>query len=324
MIISRTPLRVTLGGGGTDLPSYYSESGGFLIAAAITKYIYVAVHDNFEPDILLKYAAIERVRAIQEIKHPLIREALSLVGINKHIEITSMADIPAGTGLGSSGSFTVGLLKALYAYERRLASNHELADLACHLEIERLNEPVGKQDQFIAALGGLSALTFHTDGTVEAASVDASRATHDLLQENLLLFYTGVRRSAIDELRAMDDGVINDAGTRANLDDVKASGQRTCAALEVGDLQTFGSELTHQWQLKFERSPSAIHKEVDRWIHTGIAAGAAGGKLVGAGGGGFLLFYAQDKPGLRAAMAELGLPEVAFGIDYVGASLVVQ
>jgi D-glycero-alpha-D-manno-heptose-7-phosphate kinase len=324
MIITRTPLRITLGGGGTDLPSYYRESGGFLIAAAITKYIYVAVHDNFEPEILLKYSKVERVSDVEKIEHPLIREALRFLGIRSHIEVTSMADIPGGTGLGSSGTFTVGLLKALFAHQRRLASNADLAELACHLEIERLGEPVGKQDQYMAAIGGLTALEFGSDGIVAARNVDLDRSTYNLLEDNLLLFYTGVRRSAADELRAMDHSMTAESGGRKNLDEVRASGRRTCSALEGGDLAEFGAELSLQWRLKFERAPSPIHGEIDQLIARGTSAGASGGKLVGAGGGGFLLFYAEEKAALRRTMAELGLPEIGFGIDYAGASLLVQ
>jgi D-glycero-alpha-D-manno-heptose-7-phosphate kinase len=326
MIISRTPLRISLGGGGTDLPGYYRQAGGgFLVAAAITKYVYVAVHDNFEPAILLKYSSIERVEAPHEVRHPLIREALRYVGVEGGIEITSMADIPAGTGLGSSGTFTVGLLRALFTYLRRHASREQLAEIACHLEIERLQEPVGKQDQYIAAIGGISAFEFRPDDRVHIRSVPMAADVRARLEENLLLFYTGVRRSASEELRALDQGVaVPDSGMTQNLDEVKDVGRITEAALEAGDLSAFGELLTQQWRLKLHRAPTPVHRQVDGWLRDGIEAGALGGKLVGAGGGGFLLYYAENKADLRAAMASLGLTEVSFGIDYLGSTVVVQ
>jgi D-glycero-alpha-D-manno-heptose-7-phosphate kinase len=325
VIITRTPLRISLGGGGTDLPSYYRVNGGFLIAAAITKYIYVAIHENFEPFVLLKYSRIERADGASRVEHPLIREALQFTGIDGAVEISSMADIPAGTGLGSSGSFTVGLLNALYAYQHRFASHVDLAADACHLEIERLGEPVGKQDQYIAAVGGVTALTFHADERVTVESLDLSPETRRSLDEDLLLFYTGVRRSAAEELRALDEGTtLGNMDLSRNLDEVKTSGERTRRALQDGDLDTFARLLTEQWDLKHRRSPSPMHGQVDSWIRTGLDAGALGGKLVGAGGGGFLLFYAVDKAGLRQAMCDLGLQEVVFGIDEAGTSVIVR
>ena len=325
MIITRTPLRISLGGGGTDLPSYYRSHGGFVLAAAITKHIYVAVHQNFEPSIFLKYSTIERVAEAADVQHPLIREALLHIGVAKGIEVSSMADIPAGTGLGSSGAFAVGLVKSLLAYQHRFASNAEIAEIACHLEIDRLGEPVGKQDQFIAALGGVTAIEFRPDDTVVAQAVSMSDPVRRLLQENLLLFYTGIRRSASEELRALDGGTrVLESDVSKNLDEVKQSGHRSVEALERGDLTTFAKLLSEQWELKYTRSPSGMHDTVDYWILQGIRAGALGGKLVGAGGGGFLLFYAEEKAELRTAMSELGLPEVDFGIDYLGTSVIVQ
>ena len=325
MIITRTPLRISLGGGGTDLPSYYrAHDGGFLVAAAITKYVYIAINANFEPDLLLKYSHIERVGHAREAQHPLLREALLHMGITSGIEISSMADIPAGTGLGSSGSFTVGVLQALAAHSRRFMSNLDVAELACHIEIDRLGEPVGKQDQYIAAVGGLTAFEFRPDDTVETISVALGDDARSSLEENLLLFYTGVRRSASDELAALDRGTkVGDEDLAKNLDAVKAVGRETFAALERGDVAHFAGLLTDQWNLKFERSPSPIHERVDSWIRSGLQAGALGGKLIGAGGGGFLLFYAENKVELRRAMADHGLTEVRFGVDYQGSSVLV-
>lgn len=321
MIITRTPLRISLGGGGTDLPSYYRNStGGFLVAAAISKYIYIAINQHFDDSILLKYSEIEQVRHPVEVQHPLLREALLLTGVEKQVEISAMADIPAGTGLGSSGTFTVGLLRALRAYRHDTVSPSELAEEACRVEIDRLGEPIGKQDQYIAAVGGVTAFEFRPDGRVEMSPVRLAGSIRFQLEENLLLFYTGVKRSASDVL-AIEQRP--GASINENLDAVRTSGRQSCEALEAGDLDKFGALLTDQWQLKLERAPSDVHRQVDQWIREGVAAGAAGGKLVGAGGGGFLLFYAENKADLRAAMAARELEEVRFRIDYEGSTTIV-
>jgi D-glycero-alpha-D-manno-heptose-7-phosphate kinase len=326
MIITRTPLRISLGGGGTDLPKYYREAGhGFLIAAAITKYVYIAVHHNFDDDVLLKYSAVERVPTASDAKHPILRSCLELVGVDRAVEVTSMADIPTGTGLGSSGSFTVGVLKGLRAYRHQVVNNVELAEQASHVEIDVLGEPVGKQDHYISAVGGLTAFSFHDDERVDIVPLDLTMRTRHRLDDNLLLFYTGVRRSASEVLaEQLADKPSGAVKLSDNLDRVRQIGYDTKAALEAADLATFGELLTEQWRLKYERSPGAVHDDVDRWIRAGIDAGAAGGKLVGAGGGGFLLFYAEDKAGLRDEMKRYGLEEVRFGIDYDGSSVIVS
>lgn len=325
MIISRTPLRITLGGGGTDLPSYYRRAGGgFLVAAAITKYVYIAVNDNFEPAILLKYSQVERVDSPHEVAHPLLREALLLTGVDGGVEISSMADIPAGTGLGSSGAFTVGVLTAVSAYRHQYVPNLTIAEQACHIEIDRLGEPVGRQDQYIAAVGGLTALEFYPDDSVNAVSLKPPDDARARLEENLLLFFTGMRRSASEELASVDGAArVGDGDLLGNLAAVQACARETADAIEAGDLGAFAAQLTVQWKLKYRRSPTAVHQQVDGWIERGVEAGALGGKLIGAGGGGFLLFYADHKADLRQAMAELGLREVPFGIDYQGSTVIV-
>ena len=326
MIITRTPLRISLGGGGTDLPSYYRQAGhGFLLAAAITKYVYIAVHRNFDDDVLLKYSSTERVPTADLAAHPLLRSCLVATGITRAVEITSMADIPTGTGLGSSGSFTVGTLKALHAYARHYVSDLELAREACTIEIDQLGEPVGKQDQYIAAVGGLVAFEFHADERVELVPLELTAATRDRLEDNLLLFYTGQRRSASAELAAQQAGMTEAGGDLLdNLDRVRSIGYETKKALEAQDVEAFGALLTDQWRLKYERAPGPVHADVDRLLRAGVEAGAVGGKLVGAGGGGFLLFYAERKAELRAAMHEAGLEEVGFGVDYEGSTLLVS
>ena len=324
MIITRTPLRISLGGGGTDLPSYYRKNGhGFLIAAAITKYVYIAVNQNFDNDLLLKYSEVERAKSVDEVRHPLLRECLHATDISKRIEISSMADVPAGTGLGSSGSFAVGVLKALHLYSHRTPSAESLAAQACEIEINRLGEPIGKQDQYIAAVGGVSTFTFRDDESVEIERLAMTDITRSQLEDNLLLFYTGVKRSASAALAS--EGSINlTLGKQVdNLSETRAIGYETRDILLNGDMTAFGQILTNQWNLKYQRQPSALHDEIDLWIQSGIAAGAQGGKLVGAGGGGFLVFYADRKTDLRRAMAEIGLPEISFGVDYEGSSVTI-
>lgn len=323
MIITRTPLRISLGGGGTDLPSFYrSNGGGFLVAAAVSKYIYIAVNRNFDDNFLLKYSAIERTPEIKDIVHPILREALLISSIERGVELSSMADIPAGTGLGSSGAFAVGVLKALAIYSHRSATNEELAELACHIEIDRLGEPVGKQDQYATAIGGLTAFTFRPDDRVDVTPVVMPLEARHRFEENLVLFYTGVRRSASDEIRAQVEDS-DEVDLISNLREVRAIGHESCEALQSGDLASFAELLTRQWKLKLSRAPSDVHRRIDSWIDAGLHAGALGGKLVGAGGGGFLLFYAEAKADLRVAMAERGLEEVRFTFDYEGSKTVV-
>ena len=325
MIIARSPLRITLGGGGTDLASYYAQHEGFLVAAAIDKYVYVTITRPFSEGIYLKYSALEHVNTVDEVKHPIIREALALQDLKTpQIEITTLADIPAGTGLGSSGSFTTALLKALYAHRRKLIHPQELAELACQIEIERLREPIGKQDQYIAAYGGLTCLTFHKDHNVTAAPLRVSTATMFDLEDNLLLFFTGYSRTAGAILR--DQHVrsqAEDKGVLRNLDYVKALGYRSRDALEAGNLTSFGELMHEHWEYKKRRSGGISNPQIDAWYSLAMESGAVGGKLVGAGGGGFLMFYAADRSRLRQTMAKAGLEEVRFRFDFEGTKIVL-
>jgi len=320
MIITRSPLRITLGGGGTDLPSYYKEHGGFLIAAAIDRYVYVTAMRPFKPGIFLKYSQLEQVEEIDQVQHRIIREALRVVGFRTpQIEITTLADIPAGTGLGSSGSFTTALVKALYAHRRRLLHPDELAEIACEIEINRLREPVGKQDQYIASYGGVTCFTFHPDGRVEAEPLAASMETLFNLEDNLLLFFTGFSRSAGQILADQNSRTQkSDADMLANLHEVKSLGLKSRQALERGDLSRFGQIMHEQWEQKKRRSSGMSNPQIDEWYRAGLDNGALGGKLVGAGGGGFLMFYAEDHRLLRAAMAKVGLEEARFRFDFEG------
>ena len=326
MIIARSPLRITLGGGGTDLPSYYRRHEGFLIAAAIDKYVYVTVMRPFSAGVYLKYSQLESVAHVADVKHPIIREALLLQNLETpQVEITALADIPAGTGLGSSGSFTTALLKALFAHHRRLLLPKELAELACHIEIDRLAEPIGKQDQYIAAYGGITCLTYHTDDSVSAEPLGVSTDTLFELEDNLLLFFTGFSRSAGGILKEQHFRTQqNDAEILNNLHYVKELGLRSRKALECGDVREFGQLMHQHWEYKKRRSGSMSNSRIDEWYELGRENGAIGGKLVGAGGGGFLMFYAEDRARLRRAMARLGLDEVRFRFDFEGTKIVLS
>jgi D-glycero-alpha-D-manno-heptose-7-phosphate kinase len=324
MLITRSPLRISLGGGGTDLPSYYQDHGGFLISAAIDKYVWVTVLRPFVRGIFLKYSKIEHVERGDQIEHPIIREAFAMMGIvEPQHEITTLADIPAGTGLGSSGSFTTALLKALYSHERRLLLPGDLARLACELEIERLGRPVGKQDQYIAAYGGITCFEFDRDGSVHAQPLTLSQSTLHELEDHLLLFFTGFSRNAGDILKDQDQRTKQaDAAMVANLDYIKDLGRRTRTALEQGSPVTFGELMHEHWDRKRKRSTGMSNPQIDEWYELGRKAGAIGGKLVGAGGGGFLMFYAPEPQRVRAAMAAAGLEEVRFRFDFDGTRVV--
>jgi D-glycero-alpha-D-manno-heptose-7-phosphate kinase len=326
MIITRSPLRVSLGGGGTDLPSYYREYGGFLVAAAIDKYVYITQHRTFQPGIIAKYSKLERADTVDGIEHPIIREALRLAGIaDPHLELTSMADIPGGTGLGSSGSFTTALLKALHTYRKSLVSPAELAEQACHIELEKLGEPIGKQDQYIAAVGGITAFTFHRDGRVEYRPCAISEETLFNLEDNLLLFFTGYSRSASAILKDQNDkSKQHDPAMLENLHFTKELGFQSLAALESGNLEEFARLMDVHWQRKKARSSGMSNAHINDWYDHAMRHGALGGKLIGAGGGGFLMFYAGDKTKLRHAMREKGLQEVRFRFDFEGTKVVAQ
>src|SRR5690349_10804667 len=324
MIIARSPLRISLGGGGTDLPSYYEKHGGFLISAAIDKYVFITLHETFVPDIIIKYSKLERVQKIGEIEHPIIREALKLVGIDHGFwEMTSMADIPAGTGLGSSGSFTTALLKALHAYKKNIVPNAEIAAQACEIEINRLKEPVGKQDQYIAALGGITCFNFHKDGRVEAWPAKLSEETRYNLEDNLVMFFTGYSRSAGSILKDQHEkSKQDDKAMLDNLHQTKEIGYASQRSLESGDLREFARLMDEHWQRKRVRSGGMSNPKINEWYDVARANGALGGKLIGAGGGGFLMFYAgEDKSKLRHAMREAGLKEVRFRFDFEGTKL---
>ena len=319
MIITRSPLRISLGGGGTDLPSYYREHTGFLIAAALDKYVYITVHEPFVNQIIVKYSKLEIVESAAEVQHPIVREALKLVGLNSHLEIASMSDIPAGTGLGSSGSFTTALLRALHMIKKNVLTPRELAEQACHIEMDLLKEPIGKQDQYIAAFGGLTCFTFNPDGTVDVQPLKVSTNTLHTLEDNLALFFTGYTRNASAILKDQDSkSKEKDQSMIDNLHFVKKLGYDSKEALESGDLRKFAELMHVHWEHKKARTKGMSNSNIDDYYQLARENGALGGKLIGAGGGGFLMFYSEDKTRLRAAMTHAGLREVRFRFDFEG------
>jgi D-glycero-alpha-D-manno-heptose-7-phosphate kinase len=326
MIIARSPLRISLGGGGTDLPSYYRKHSGFLIAAAINKYVYITIHETFVNDLIIKYSKLERVPNAESIEHPIFREAIKLLRIEEtNIEIASMADIPAGTGLGSSGSFTTALLKALHTYRKSLIHPADLAEQASQIEIDILNEPVGKQDQYIAAFGGLTTFQFLPNDQVEVRPLKVDTETLYNLEDNLLLFFTGYSRSASSILKDQDDrSKSRDQTMIDNLHFVKDLGWQSKEALEAGDLHKFAELMNVHWEWKRQRSEGMTNPHVDGWYKLAIENGAMAGKLIGAGGGGFMMFYTEDKTRVRHAMSHAGLKEVRFRFDFEGTKTIIS
>jgi D-glycero-alpha-D-manno-heptose-7-phosphate kinase len=326
MIITRSPLRISLGGGGTDLPSYYQKYEGFLISAAIDKYVYINLHDTFVNNLIIKYSKMETVERIDDIKHPIIRESLKLLGFEAHnLEIASLADIPAGTGLGSSGSFTCSLLKALHAHKNTIITPADLAEQACHIEIDILGEPVGKQDQFISAFGGINCFSFCKDNQVKIEKLNISQETLYNLEDHLLLFFTGYSRSASHVLKEQDDkSKKNDSSMIDNLHFVKELGYKSKIALEKEDLEGFAHLMNIHWEHKKQRSDAMSNNRINSWYDIAVKNGALGGKLIGAGGGGFLMFYTEDTKKLRHAMAHEGLQEIRFRFDFEGSKVVTS
>jgi D-glycero-alpha-D-manno-heptose-7-phosphate kinase len=326
MIIARSPLRISLGGGGTDVPSYYQEHEGFLLAAAIDRYVYVTVMRPFTEGIFLKYSEIEQVKNVVDVKHPIMREVLADLKLRTpQIEITTLADIPSGTGLGSSGSFTTALIKAVYAHYRKNIHPQQLAELACQIEIEKLGEPIGKQDQYIAAYGGITEFTFHRDGSVSSAPLNLSVQTIHDLEDNLVIFFTGISRSAGSILKdQVEKSKANDISMIDNLHFTKDIGLRSKAALLKSDTYSFGKLMDEHWEHKKSRSNGMSNEFIDNAYNKALKAGAVGGKLVGAGGGGFLMFYAYDKEQLRSKMSEIGLEEVRFQFDFEGTKVLLS
>jgi D-glycero-alpha-D-manno-heptose-7-phosphate kinase len=296
------------------------------VAAAVDKYVYITLHERFAPGLIIRYSRIEHAETAAQVEHPIIREAFHMLGITSNsLELTSMADIPAGTGLGSSGSFTTALLKVLHAWKKNLVHPAELAEQACEIELNRLHEPIGKQDQYIAAYGGITCFKFPPGGKVEAWPLRISEEALHSLEDNLLLFFTGYSRSASAILKEQDTkSKAADSSMIDNLHFVKDLGLQSQRALETGNLNDFAQLMDVHWQHKKQRSGGMSNPQIDEWYDLAMANGAAGGKLIGAGGGGFLMFYAKDKVRLRHVMRQAGLKEVRFRFDFEGTKLLVS
>ncbi len=328
MHLVRSPLRLSLGGGGTDLPSYYRKRGGYLIAAAIDKYVYTSIIKPFSKGIYLKYSEMEMVNSADQIKHNIFREVLSMddkLNQKNQIEITTLADIPYGTGLGSSGAFTVSLIKALSLWNKEGKSNKRIAEEACHIEIDRLQEPVGKQDQYISAIGGIQEFFFNKDDTVEIRQLDISTQSMREFKESCIIFYTGKSRSASNILLEQDKkSKENESEMIYNLDQTKELGFTTKNLLLNGDILQYGLLLKDHWKNKLKRSPNMCNEELKESYHIALDNGALGGKLIGAGGGGFFMFISSDKSKLREAMVKRGYFELDYQIDYLGVHTLIS
>lgn len=328
MITSRAPLRVPLGGGGTDLPSYYRDHGGFILSAGIDKYVYIQLNTlKVEHFIRVKYARTERVDEPGQIEHPLLRESLLHTGLGGGLEISAMSDVPGRTGLGSSGAFTVALLAALYEYKREQIPRSELASQANYVEVMRAGQPAGLHDHYLAAFGGLTCLDIAPDGTVEVAPLSISNHALEELRNSMVLFFTGIQRESFDILSQQEkDTERGDRRVVEGLHETKRLGLEIKAALEDGDLDRFGDLLDQHWRVKKQRSAKMSNPDIDRWYEAGRAAGALGGKLMGAGGGGFLMFYcpAHHRQQLRSTLAAEGLREMSFQFDTEGAKVLMN
>ena len=327
MILSRAPTRISLGGGATDLKSYYSSYGGFLIAGAINKYCTILANRRFEDNIRLSYSQMEIKEKVADIEHRIFRAALELLGIENGIELHSAADVPASCGLGTSSSFTVALLNALHAYNKNFATQKQLAQEACHIEIDILGEPIGKQDQYMAAFGGLPCLTFDKCGDVLVEPLRISHEALDQLEGNILLFFTGKQRSASEILSEQDEkSKQDDKEMIQNLHKIKEIGLETRRYLEKGQLDMLGELLHVHWEMKKKRSQKMSDPFIDECYEVARRNGAAGGKLIGAGGGGFFMFYCQNnhKVELIQAMQKMNLRWERFRFDFDGAKILVN
>jgi D-glycero-alpha-D-manno-heptose-7-phosphate kinase len=327
MIVSRAPVRFSLGGGGTDLPAYARRYGGFVVSAAIDKYIYVTANKRFYRDIRLAYSKTEIVESIDAVEHPLFREALRMTGVEHSIELTSVADLPANSGLGSSSAFTVALLNALHTYKREFVSSAQLAEEACTIEMERLGEPIGKQDAYISAFGSVTALTFHEDGSVHVEPVAVKDEVLDELEANLVIVYSGIERparSVLGEQGARIDSL--EPAVIERMHAIKELGHEVRRLLVRGDVDRYGELLHHHWSAKRKLASKMTDPSIDEHYEAARHAGAIGGKLMGAGGGGFFMFYARptDRRRVVEAMTARGLRLLKFRFDLDGARIVAN
>ncbi len=327
MIITRTPFRITLGGGGTDLPSYYSKYGGFIFAAGINKYMFINVNRPIVDDLVrVKYTKSEIVDHTDQLQHNIAKEALKMMKIEKAIEIISIADVPAGTGLGSSSCYAVGLLNALHTMKREYITLHKIAAKACRLEIEILKKPIGNQDQYMAAFGGLTVLNIDKDGTVHVKKANVSNATIDDLNRNMLMFYTGTSRSA-DEILSEQSKGANEQKKNVvdSMHNIKELGYKILDAVESGNITDIGLMFDQHWRYKRRISTKMTNPHFDGIYEIAKENGALGGKISGAGGGGFFLFYVEENQGkFREKMKKLGLREMRYRFDFEGTKILVN
>ena len=326
MIVSRAPMRITLGGGGTDLPSYYAMYGGKLVTASIDKYVYVIANGRYSADYHLSYMQTEIAQTVDEIRHTRLREVLRFLGVPPGIDVFSIADLPTQSGLGSSGAFTVASLQSLHTYQRSSRTPEQLAAEACHIEMDVLHEPCGKQDQFAAALGGINVLEIETDGTVHHRPAALSPSTRLVLEANTLLFYTQIHRQASDVLRPQQEKIASrEDDATARMHKIKALGEVTLEGLESGNPDAFGETLHEHWMMKRGIHGSMSNSFVDEAYEEARKQGALGGKLVGAGGGGFLLVYC---PGSQRRVIErlesMGMKLLPFNFEDSGITMIAQ
>ncbi len=323
MIISLTPLRMSFVGGGSDLPGFYREHGGAVLSTAVDKYIYVTVNKKFDSGIRVSYSVTEEVEQVGDIRHPLVREALRFLELEGGIEITTIADIPSrGTGLGSSSSFTVGLLNALNAFKHRYVSSEELGQTSCHIEIDVCREPIGKQDQYAAAYGGLNLIEFKPDDSVQVSPVICRPETQSEVEDNILVFYTGIQRSASALLRQQASDMAGSVDKQRAMKRMVELAYQLRDELQANNTDAFGEILHENWELKKSMTAGVSNSDIDEWYQAARNAGALGGKLLGAGAGGFLMFYAPQRThsAIKAALPKLR--PVSMGFERLGSRII--
>lgn len=323
MIISRTPLRISFVGGGSDIASFYNHEPGAVVTTAINKYIYIAVNKQFDGRIIVNYSKTEIVRRVSDIENNLVREALKLAGVKGGIHITSIADIPSeGTGMGSSSSYVVGLLNALYAFQGKHVNAEKLAREACKIEIDILKKPIGKQDQYIASYGGLQHIQFNSDDSVYVDPIICKAETKKLLKKRLLLFYTGITRSADTILAKQTSNMARKKTKRATMNKMVSLSKQMRNILNKNKLDTFGEMLHKNWILKTQMADSVTNNKIDRWYTIARKNGAIGGKLLGAGGGGFFLLYAPEEKHAKIIQALSMLTYQEFTFEPQGTKII--
>lgn len=322
MVVSRTPLRMSFVGGGSDLPSYYRKKGGAVLSTSVSKFMYVTVNQKFENDIRLSYSITENVGNLQQIKHPIVRKTLEFLDIQGGVEITSISDIPSqGSGLGSSSSFTVGLLNALYAYKGKKVSKENIARLSSHIEIDLCGDKIGKQDQYAASFGGLNLIEFNEDDSVTVNPVICKPETIKKMEESIIVFYTGRTRTASTILSEQSDNM-KLAEKRKLMSKMVSLAYDMKDFIENDNVELLGELLNENWQLKRQMNESISDFQIDDWYSKGILAGATGGKLLGAGSGGFILFFAPREKHPKIIEALEGLKILPFSFDKKGSKIV--